>query len=154
MLFVYLFSYFPDYYLIKLRLLTLDGVNITNEWRHDDVFLEDFGFYLSINNQFIIRIDFYERNKHNWFAIFKPISTVSIILSDQPDDVTDQSRVIKIRIYDVYGEAHIPMNQLVENFDKLHAAICTAAPNKKTAQNTNENTLVIYYKIKKLPCNK
>ena len=55
-------GYYGQYNRVKHVLEDMPSVQITNQWKHHDVTLEDFGFFLLVDNTNSVRVDFRENS--------------------------------------------------------------------------------------------
>jgi hypothetical protein len=55
-------GYYGQFNRVKHVLGEMPRVNITNDWQHHDITLEDFGFYLMVDGSRSVRVDFLENS--------------------------------------------------------------------------------------------
>ena len=56
------FGYYGHFNRVKHVLEEMPNVAITNDWQHHDVTLEDFGFYLVVDGEQSVQINFHENS--------------------------------------------------------------------------------------------
>lgn len=56
-------GYYGQFNRVKHVLEEMQNIQITNYWQHHDVTLEDFGFYIRVNDDQSLRIDFGENTE-------------------------------------------------------------------------------------------
>ena len=53
-------GYYGRFNRVKHVIQTMPNVQVTNQWQHKDVTLEDFGFFLLVDGTNSVRVDFWE----------------------------------------------------------------------------------------------
>lgn len=71
--------YYQDFNALKRELESIPKLKIVDEWRHEDITLEDCGFVVIVDDSEPIGIDFYDVS--SWKSSFKPLDGIVVSLS-------------------------------------------------------------------------
>ena len=55
-------GYYGQFNRVKHVLDEMPQLQVTNDWQHHDITLEDFGFYVVVNGAHSVRVDFWENS--------------------------------------------------------------------------------------------
>jgi hypothetical protein len=55
-------GYYGQFNRVQHVIEAMSNVEITNSWMHEDISLEDFGFFLLVNGTNAVRVDFWENS--------------------------------------------------------------------------------------------
>lgn len=105
------FDYYHHYRTIGEKLAAMSGVHVIGSWKHEDVFLEDFGYAVRVRECPPVWIDFHEENE--WYGLFDRIDGVIVCFGDGSRD----GKVIKKAQMDDAGLGIGNLPELIANLE-------------------------------------